>query len=95
MVGGHDVREASLVESVERLHRESRVFDGKLVEAARDELAAVDARIRPGTLFRCGTTIEKLADESMLGLRTSRRGMRSSGCRPISSTSSRSRASTR
>jgi myo-inositol-1-phosphate synthase len=67
VVGGHDIREVPLVESVERLHRESRVFDGKLVEAARGELAAVDARIRPGTLFRCGATIEKLADESMLG----------------------------
>ena len=66
VVGGHDVRDVPLVESVERLHRESRVFDGTLVEAARDELAAVDARIRPGTLFRCGTTIEKLADGSML-----------------------------
>ena len=69
MVGGHDIRSTSLVESVERLHRESRVFDGKLVKAARDELAAIDARIRPGTLFRCGTTIEKLADDSMLALR--------------------------
>ena len=67
VVGGHDVREVPLVDAVERLHRESRVFDSKLVEAARGELAAVDARIRPGTLFRCGTTIEKLADESMLG----------------------------
>jgi len=67
-VGGHDVRTVPLVESVERLHRESRVFDDRLIEAARSELAAVDARIRPGTLFRCGETIERLADESMLPL---------------------------
>jgi len=68
VVGGHDVRDASIVETVERLHHESRVFDGKLVDAARDELTVVDARIRPGTLFRCGATIEKLADASMLRL---------------------------
>jgi myo-inositol-1-phosphate synthase len=68
VVGGHDVRTGALVESVERLHRESRVFDSSLIEAARDELATADARIRPGTLFRCGETIERLADESMLGL---------------------------
>jgi myo-inositol-1-phosphate synthase len=68
VVGGHDIRDTSLVDSVERLHRESRVFDGKLVEAARPELAAIDARIKPGTLFRCGTTIEKLADDTMRGL---------------------------
>ncbi len=68
VVGGHDIRTVPLVESVERLHRESRVFDSRLLEAARDELVTVDARIRPGTLFRCGETIERLADESMLGL---------------------------
>lgn len=66
VVGGHDVRSTSLVDSVERLHRESRVFDADLVTAARDDLTAIDARIRPGTLFRCGTTIERLADDSML-----------------------------
>jgi myo-inositol-1-phosphate synthase len=68
VVGGHDIREAPLVESLERLHGESRVFDRKLLDGAREELAAVDARIRPGTLFRCGTTIEKLADKSMVSL---------------------------
>jgi myo-inositol-1-phosphate synthase len=68
VVGGHEIRDVSIVDAVERLHRESRVFDGKLVEAARDELAAVDERVRPGTLFRCGTTIENLADDTMRGL---------------------------
>lgn len=68
VVGGHDIRDMPLVESVERLHQESRVFDRQLIEGARGELAAVDARIRPGTLFRCGTTIEKLADGSMVAL---------------------------
>jgi myo-inositol-1-phosphate synthase len=67
-VGGHDIRDMPLVESVERLHNESRVFDRQLVEAARDELTAIDARIRPGTLFRCGATIEKLADGSMAAM---------------------------
>lgn len=68
VIGGHDVREAPILETVERLHHDSRVFDRRLVDAARDELAAMDARVRRGTLFRCGATIEKLADESMLAL---------------------------
>ncbi len=68
VVGGHDIRDAPLYESIERLHRESRVFDGQLIEAVRGELAAVDQRTRPGTLFRCGTTIENLADETMRSL---------------------------
>jgi myo-inositol-1-phosphate synthase len=65
VVGGHEIRDVSLVDAVERLHHESRVFDGKLVEAARGELAEVNDRIHPGTLFRCGPTIEGLAAESM------------------------------
>ncbi|MGD9634927.1 MAG: inositol-3-phosphate synthase [Pirellulales bacterium] len=68
VIGGHDIRDAPLVDAVERLHRESRVFDAALVEAARGELQAIDARIRPGTLFRCGTTIESLAEASMVSL---------------------------
>lgn len=68
VVGGHDIRDVSLVDTVERLHRESRVFDASLIEAARGELRAIDGRIRPGTLFRCGTTIENLADGSMVSL---------------------------
>lgn len=67
VVGGHEIRDTPLGESVERLHRESRVFDGKLVEAARAELDKIDRHIRPGTLIRCGETIEELAASSMRG----------------------------
>src|SRR5262245_29809060 len=67
VVGGHEIRDTPLVESVERLHRESRVFDAKLLESARDALEEIDRRIQPGTLFRCGETIEKLAAKSMRG----------------------------
>ncbi len=67
VVGGHDIRDVTLTEEVARLHRESRVFDAKLVAAAQGELSSVDTRIRPGTIFRCGTTIEKLAANAMLG----------------------------
>jgi myo-inositol-1-phosphate synthase len=62
VVGGHEIRETPIVESLERLHRESRVFDADTIDACRDELAAIDARIRPGTLFRCGDTIANLAE---------------------------------
>src|SRR3990172_9573960 len=48
VVGGHEIRSVTLAESVERLHRESRLFDGELLAACHDEFATVDARIRPG-----------------------------------------------
>jgi myo-inositol-1-phosphate synthase len=61
VVGGHEIRESSLVDSVERLRAESRVLDAAVIDDCREELAAVDARIRPGTLANCGQTIGNLA----------------------------------
>src|SRR4029078_6422266 len=61
VVGGHEIRENSLLDSVERLRADSRVLDSALVDACRDELEAVDGRIRPGTLANCGETIGRLA----------------------------------
>jgi myo-inositol-1-phosphate synthase len=61
VVGGHEIRESTLGESLERLHADSRVFDGALLEACRPELAAIDARIRPGSLAGCGDAITALA----------------------------------
>ena len=65
VVGGHDIREGILAEAVERLRTDSRVFNSALVDACRDELAAIDARIRPGTLINCGDTINRLAGPAM------------------------------
>src|SRR5262245_32599944 len=65
VVGGHEIRESSLVDSVERLRSDSRVLDAATIDACRDELAAVDARIRPGTLANCGQTIGNLAGDAV------------------------------
>jgi myo-inositol-1-phosphate synthase len=61
VVGGHEIREGTLLDSVERLRADSRVLDSMVVDACRDELAAADARVRPGTLANCGDTIGGLA----------------------------------
>src|SRR3954451_15927330 len=65
VVGGHEIREGTLVEAVERLRNDSHVFNSALVDACRDELIAIDARIRPGTLINCGNTIGRLAGSAM------------------------------
>ncbi len=65
VVGGHEIRENTLSESLERLHKESRVFDSALVTTCKPELAEIDARIRPGTLANCGVTIGGLAGPEM------------------------------
>ena len=66
LIGGHEIREGTLHDSLERLHRESRVLDGDVLRACRDELDHVDARIRPGTLAGCGEAISELATASMI-----------------------------
>ncbi len=65
VVGGHEIREGTLDESLNRLLTDSRVLDVKVVEACRDELSAIDARIRSGTLANCGEAIGGLAGPSM------------------------------
>jgi myo-inositol-1-phosphate synthase len=64
-IGGHEIREGTVVESVARLHSESHVFDASVVAACGSELAAIDTRIRPGTLANCGATIGNLAEPGM------------------------------
>jgi len=64
IIGGHEIRDSTLQESVDRLHHESRVFDAQLVEGCRPDLAAIDGRIRSGSLIGCGDAIGELADKS-------------------------------
>jgi myo-inositol-1-phosphate synthase len=61
VVGGHEIREGTLVGSLQRLVTESRVLEARLIDTLRPELEAIDARIRPGTLANCGPTIGSLA----------------------------------
>ncbi|HEY2761891.1 MAG TPA: inositol-3-phosphate synthase, partial [Pirellulales bacterium] len=64
VIGGHEIRDTTLQESVDRLHRESRVFDAPIIEACRTELAAVDGQIRPGSLLACGEAIGEIAGQA-------------------------------
>jgi myo-inositol-1-phosphate synthase len=61
VVGGHDIREGTLRDTLDRLRAESRVLDSALVEACREELDGINARVRPGSLANCGPTISGLA----------------------------------
>ncbi len=61
VVAGHEVRDVRLYDEAMRLVRESRVLDATLVEQVRDELEAIDGRVRLGTLRGVGPTIEGFA----------------------------------
>lgn len=65
VVGGHEIREGALVDSLDRLVADSRVLDAAMVDACRADLDAIDTRVRPGTLANCGPTIGSLAGPVM------------------------------
>jgi myo-inositol-1-phosphate synthase len=68
IVGGHEIREGTLRDSLEALWRESRVLDSALIEACGEDLSAIDRRIRVGSLANCGSTITGLAGTAAVGL---------------------------
>lgn len=62
VIGGHDVRRASFLESARELHRRSNVFEPALIDACSEQLEAWAANLRPGTVQNTGATISRLAD---------------------------------
>jgi myo-inositol-1-phosphate synthase len=62
VVGGHDIRATTLVQTAEQLCGENRALDAELVGHCRRELVRIDRNIRPGTLFHVGSAIKNLAD---------------------------------
>jgi myo-inositol-1-phosphate synthase len=66
VVGGHDIREATLFEEAQKLQKVSHALDGDLIRRCKPDLDRIDQLIRPGVLFNVGRTIEKLADASQV-----------------------------
>jgi len=62
VVGGHDVRRSSFVQSVRELHERSNVFENAWLEACKPDLESWSQNIRPGTVLNSGATIAGLAD---------------------------------
>jgi myo-inositol-1-phosphate synthase len=65
VVGGHEIRDTTLADEADRLHRESRVIPAEALAASQDFLAECDANIRPGVLWNVGPTIKNLAGEAV------------------------------
>lgn len=62
IVGGHDIRKTSFVESAEEFRKNSGVFDAEVVKACRNDLEIASSRVRPGTKIGSGPAISKLGD---------------------------------
>jgi len=62
VVAGHEIRQGLLFEEALWLSAKDRIVSRELLEQCREELNAIDRRIRPGTIFNVGPTIASLAD---------------------------------
>ena len=62
IVGGHDIRKGSFLESAEEFRKNSGVFDSSVIASCLEDLAAATARVRPGTTLGAGAAITKLSD---------------------------------
>ena len=65
VIGGHDIRQTSLVAEARKLARVSRALDESLVDACEAELQQIDRAVRPGVLWNVGPTIRGLADPAL------------------------------
>jgi myo-inositol-1-phosphate synthase len=66
VLGGHEIRETTLVDAARRLAVESRAFDLRLVEQVSSELEGWSKNVRPGFLWNSGRAIEGIADENFV-----------------------------
>lgn len=62
VVGGHEIRKATLWDAVNEMHERANVFTHSLLSGCKDQLVEWQKNFRPGTVIASGSTIEKLAD---------------------------------
>lgn len=68
VVGGHDIRAGSFVQSAAAFAKRSAAFPAALIDACNDDLAAWSENIRPGVLLNDNEAITTLADRADLPL---------------------------
>jgi myo-inositol-1-phosphate synthase len=64
VIGGHDVRQATLLSAVRELHSRSNVFDERMIAACADDLETWSTNIRPGVVYKPNAAITGLADRA-------------------------------
>jgi len=64
VIGGHDIRSGPLAAEARRMWTDSRAIPPELLAEAGDFLAAVEDRLRPGTVVGSGERIRSLAEGS-------------------------------
>jgi myo-inositol-1-phosphate synthase len=64
VVGGHDIRQATLLSAVRELHARSNVFDERTIAACSNDLETWSTNILPGVVYRPNAAITGLTDRA-------------------------------
>jgi myo-inositol-1-phosphate synthase len=64
VVGGHDIRQATLLSAVRELHARSNVFDERIIATCSSDLETWSGNIRPGIIYRPNAAITALSDRA-------------------------------
>jgi myo-inositol-1-phosphate synthase len=64
VLGGHDIRQATLLSAVRELHARSGVFDEHTIAACASDLENWSTNLRPGVVYRPNASITALADRA-------------------------------
>lgn len=75
VVGGHDIRQASLYDEAVKLCKVSHAIDMELIKQCKAELDLFEENFRPGVLYNTGETIRSLADDGVKRDRETARGV--------------------
>ena len=61
VVGGHDIRNESLLDEAHRMWTVSRAIPPGVLESVTPDLVDIETRLRPGTVLASGTSIQAIA----------------------------------
>ncbi len=61
VIGGHDIRDGSLLDEARRMWTVSRAISPGVLESVTPDLIDIETRLRPGTVLASGSSIEAIA----------------------------------
>ncbi len=61
VIGGHDIRDGSLLDEARRMWTVSRAISPGVLESVTPDLIDIETRLRPGTVLASGSSIEAMA----------------------------------
>jgi len=60
--GGHDIRSSSLYDNAYEIYKETGSISFEILHNLKEDIANIDASIKPGILHNCGRAVDNLAD---------------------------------